>query len=59
MDFPALSADKAELPKAVEEALDIKPIAVVNRNKDGDGDFLVELESESTVLTVLRGSILQ
>lgn len=51
MDFPALPADRAELPKAVEEALDIKPLAVVvNRRKDGsDGNFLVELESESTV----------
>src|SRR5215470_15899050 len=49
MDFPALLANRAELPKAVEDALDIKPIAVVaNRRKDGsDGNFLVELESES------------
>lgn len=54
MDFPALFADKVELPKVVEEALDIKPIAVViNRSKDGiDGNCLVELESESTVRNV-------
>jgi PhzF family phenazine biosynthesis protein len=54
MDFPALLANRAELPKAVEEALDIKPLAVVsNRRKDGsDGNFLVELESESTVRDV-------
>ena len=54
MDFPALLADRAELPKAVEEALDIKPLAVVaNRRKDGsDGNFLVELESESAVRDV-------
>lgn len=52
MDFPALFADKAELPKAVEEALEIKPLAVVNLRKDGDGNFLVELESESTVRNV-------
>ena len=54
MDFPALLANRAELPKAVEEALDIKPIAVVaNRRKDGsDGNFLVELESESLVRNV-------
>jgi PhzF family phenazine biosynthesis protein len=54
MNFPALLADLAELPKAVEEALDIKPLAVVaNRRKDGsDGNFLVELESESTVRDV-------
>jgi PhzF family phenazine biosynthesis protein len=51
MDFPALFADKAELPKAFEEALDIKPLAVVvNRRKDGsDWNFLVELDSESIV----------
>src|SRR5262245_39862953 len=29
MDFPALLANRAELPKAAEEALDIKPRAVV------------------------------
>jgi len=54
MDFPALFANRAELPKAVEEALDIKPLAVVaNRRKDGsDGNFLVELESESAVREV-------
>jgi PhzF family phenazine biosynthesis protein len=54
MDFPALLANRAELPKAVEEALDIKPLAVVaNRRKDGgDGNFLVELESESVVRNV-------
>jgi PhzF family phenazine biosynthesis protein len=54
MDFPALPADRAELPKAVEEALDIKPLAVVvNRRKDGsDGNFLVELDSESIVRDV-------
>jgi len=54
MDFPALFADQAELPNAVKEALDIKPLAVVvNRRKDGsDGNFLVELESESTVRNV-------
>ncbi|MGH9754566.1 MAG: PhzF family phenazine biosynthesis protein, partial [Blastocatellia bacterium] len=54
MDFPALFADKAELPKAVEEALEIKPLAVVvNRRKDGsDSNFLVELETESTVRNV-------
>ena len=54
MDFPALLANRAELPKTVEEALDIKPLAVVaNRRKDGsDGNFLVELESESTVREV-------
>jgi PhzF family phenazine biosynthesis protein len=54
MDFPALLADKSELPKAVEEALDIKPLAVVvNRRKDGGyGNFLVELESESAVRDV-------
>jgi PhzF family phenazine biosynthesis protein len=54
MDFPALLADLAELPKAVEEALDIKPLAVLaNRRKDGsDGNFLVELESESVVRDV-------
>jgi predicted PhzF superfamily epimerase YddE/YHI9 len=42
------------LPKAVAEALDIAPLAVVaNRRKDGsDGNFLVELESESTVRDV-------
>jgi PhzF family phenazine biosynthesis protein len=51
MDFPALFADQAELPKAVEEALGIKPLAaVVNRRSDGSvGKYLVELESESTV----------
>jgi PhzF family phenazine biosynthesis protein len=54
MDFPALFADQAELPKAVEEALDIKPLAVVmNHRKDGsDGNYLVELESESAVRNV-------
>jgi PhzF family phenazine biosynthesis protein len=54
MDFPALFANRAELPKEVEEALDIKPLAVVaNRRKDGsDGNFLVELESESAVRDV-------
>jgi PhzF family phenazine biosynthesis protein len=51
MDFPALLTRQTELPKAVEEALDIEPRAVViNRRKDGsDGNFLVELESESIV----------
>ncbi|MGH9769173.1 MAG: PhzF family phenazine biosynthesis protein [Blastocatellia bacterium] len=54
MDFPALFANKAELPKAVEEALSIMPRAVViHRRKDGsDGNFLVELESESMVRNV-------
>jgi PhzF family phenazine biosynthesis protein len=54
MDFPALITDRAELPKEVEEALDITPLAVVaHRRKDGsDGNFLVELESESTVRDV-------
>jgi len=54
MDFPALLVNRAELPKAVEEALDIMPLAVLaNRRKDGsDGNFLVELESESTVRDV-------
>jgi PhzF family phenazine biosynthesis protein len=54
MDFPALLADRAELPKAAEEALGIKPLTVViNRRKDGsDGNYLVELESESTVRNV-------
>ncbi len=54
MNFPALFADRAELPKAVEEALEIKPLAVVvNRRKDGaDGNYLVELESEATVRNV-------
>jgi len=54
MDFPALLANRAELPKAAEEALYIKPLAVLaNRRKDGsDGNFLVELESESTVRNV-------
>ena len=51
MDFPALFADQAESPKAIEEALGVTPCAVVvNRRKDGSvGRFLVELESESTV----------
>ncbi|MBO0727152.1 MAG: PhzF family phenazine biosynthesis protein [Blastocatellia bacterium] len=50
MDFPALPADKAELPRAVEEALKIEPQAVFfNGRKDGPGKFLVELESESAV----------
>jgi len=50
MDFPALLSDKSELPKAVEEALKIEPLAVVaNARKDGPGKFLVELESESAV----------
>src|SRR5262249_12309141 len=54
MDFPALFADQAELPKAVEEALGVTPRAVViNRRKDGsDGKFLIELESESAVREV-------
>lgn len=54
MDFPALFADRAELPKAVEEALEINPLAVaLHRRKDGsDGNFLVELETESTVRNV-------
>jgi len=54
MDFPALFADRAELPKAVEEALDITPLdVVINRRKDGSGGkFLVELESESSVRDV-------
>jgi len=54
MDFPALFADQTELPKAVEEALSITPRAVViHRRKDGsDGNFLVELESESTIRNV-------
>jgi PhzF family phenazine biosynthesis protein len=54
MDFPALFADKAKLPKAVEEALSITPRAVViHRRKDGsDGNFLVELDSESVVRNV-------
>src|SRR5262245_22537799 len=54
MDFPALFANQAELPKAVEEALDIKPLAVVmNKRSDGsDGNYLVELESESAVRDV-------
>src|SRR5262245_44718920 len=54
MDFPALFADQSELPKAVEEALEIKPLAVsVNRRSDGSaGRYLVELESESTVRNV-------
>jgi PhzF family phenazine biosynthesis protein len=53
MDFPALFADEAELPKAVEEALEIRLRAVVaNRPKGGAGKFLVELESESAVRNV-------
>ncbi|MBO0857897.1 MAG: PhzF family phenazine biosynthesis protein [Chloracidobacterium sp.] len=50
MDFPALSADKAELPRSVEEALKIEPQAVFfNGRQDAPGKFLVELESESAV----------
>ena len=50
MDFPALSADKAELPRSVEESLKIEPQAVCfNGRQDGPGKFLVELESESAV----------
>ncbi len=54
MDFPALPTTEAELPKAVIEALSIAPRnVVVHRRGDGsDGNFLVELESESTVRNV-------
>ncbi|MGH9801909.1 MAG: PhzF family phenazine biosynthesis protein [Blastocatellia bacterium] len=54
MDFPALIAEPAELPAAAAEALNIKPINVVcHRRKDGsDGNFLIELESETAVRNV-------
>jgi PhzF family phenazine biosynthesis protein len=54
MDFPALPTRPADLPKPVEEALGIAPRAVaMNRRKDGsDGNFLIELESESDVRKV-------
>lgn len=54
MDFPALPAVEAELPSAVCEALSISPRNVVidRRGLGGDGNFLVELESESTVRNV-------
>jgi predicted PhzF superfamily epimerase YddE/YHI9 len=54
MDFPALLTRPTELPKAVKEALDIKPRAVViHRRTDGsDGSVLIELESESIVRNV-------
>ncbi len=54
MDFPALIAEPATLPAAAVEALDIKPVNVVcHRRKDGsDGNFLIELESETDVRNV-------
>jgi PhzF family phenazine biosynthesis protein len=54
MDFPALPSKPAALPGAVEEALGVAPRAVVmNRRKDGsDGNFLIELGSESEVRKV-------
>ena len=54
MDFPALIALAAELPSAAVQALGITPKNVVcHRRKDGsDGNFLIELESETAVRSV-------
>ncbi|HKQ76462.1 MAG TPA: PhzF family phenazine biosynthesis protein [Blastocatellia bacterium] len=54
MDFPALFADRADLPTSVKDALDIEPLAVVvNHRSDGSvGKYLVEIESESAVRNV-------
>ena len=54
MDFPALFAQSAELPEGVEDALQIQPLAVVisRRSDNSDGNYLVELETESTVRNV-------
>lgn len=54
MDFPALIAEPAKLPDAAIEALSIKPKNVVcHQRKDGsDGNFLIELESETAVRNV-------
>src|SRR5262249_14982513 len=43
MDFSALIAHQAELPKAVEEALGVEAIAVFahHRNDGSDGNFLI------------------
>ncbi|HQR35361.1 MAG TPA: PhzF family phenazine biosynthesis protein [Blastocatellia bacterium] len=54
MDFPALIALPADPPPAAIEALGIQPKNVVcHRRKDGsDGNFLIELESETDVRNV-------
>ncbi len=54
MDFPALIAEPAKLPDAAVEAMGIKPVNVVcHRRKDGsDGNFLIELDSETAVRNV-------
>lgn len=54
MDFPALIAKPATLPDAAIEALNIKPVNVVCHHRlDGsDGNFLIELESETAVRNV-------
>lgn len=51
MDFPALIAIEAELPKEAREALGVAPEAVrIHRRANGtDGNFLLELASEAAV----------
>ncbi|HEX9001750.1 MAG TPA: PhzF family phenazine biosynthesis protein [Blastocatellia bacterium] len=51
MDFPALPSLEAELPPAIAEAFEVRPVKVLcQRRHDGSsGNFLLELDSEETV----------
>lgn len=51
MDFPASPVQEAELPQALAEAFDVRPVKVFRqrRNDGSNGNFLLEFDSEETV----------